>query len=173
MRYALAASGLLLLATCSPSPYADQPESQKKFVEFLHTWRSTWGSAINSIQKENMPQARDNGLCQFGKSASNWVGVVESVGTFYGGKFASINIKIAPDITVRTGGDLGDDKFKIDRGSQMFKTLSQLGEGMKVTFSGFFGLNDNGCAREVSLTNNGAFNDPEFIFSFSHLERKL
>lgn len=148
----------------------DFPAAETQFIDILHQAKARWKNAGNDLQREEMPRERAQALCALSPVATNWKGKVQRIGTYLFDKFVSINVAVSPDITLRTEGDLNDYGSKIDRHSELFKSVYNLRIGERVVFSGRFVKGDRGeCFNETSLTNDGSMTDPAFIFIFTEI----
>jgi hypothetical protein len=79
-------------------------------------------------------------------------------------------VRLADGITVGTtdsGSSDGKDKSMIDPASDLFKTVSQMHVGERVTFSGSFFASDPDCIKENNPTQDGSMTAPNFLFKFT------
>lgn len=146
------------------------PVDEENFISINQNAKLLWQQAPNEIQREPMRNARNASLCNAPMSVTDWAGHVQRVGTYMGkdGK-GSLSVVIAPNITLRTEGDLQNEGSKIERGTPLFSAISGLSEGQSVIFSGRFIKGDKTCLSETSFTDKGSLTDPEFEFIFTNV----
>jgi len=142
------------------------PADEAAFISINQDAKHRWQDALNDIQREPIPNARNMALCAVPVNVSEWTGHVGRVGTYLGSNQASLSVALVPNITLRTEGDLQNKGSKIQRGTRLFDAVSKLAAGQSVTFSGYFIKGDKTCLQETSLTNSGSLTDPEFQFVF-------
>jgi hypothetical protein len=67
--------------------------------------------------------------------------------------------------------DIGDDTL-IPHGSLVYNQVANLSQGDMVYFSGRFASGDLDYIKESSMTESGAMNEPEFIFTFTNVGKQ-
>ena len=89
-----------------------------------------------------------------------------------------LSIKLLKDnpTTVKTWNnslsDIGSDTL-IAPGSTLYEQVAHLAIGNKVIFSGSFAAGKLDYVKEASVTESGAMNEPELIFTFASVSTKL
>jgi hypothetical protein len=96
-------------------------------------------------------------------------GSVDRVGTYLASEAVSLSVTLAPNVALRTEGDLQNEGSKIQRGTGLFDAVSKLAAGQAVTFSGRFIKGKKTCLNETSLTTSGGMTDPAFLFAFTEV----
>ena len=173
------------------SAQAQMPADEMAFVATVQNAQNQWRAAADDIkraandiqreaidiQRQAMPATRARQLCHTPLAIHNWIGQVKGIGiyTFLASKDgvlqgyqapASLSVLIAPGVTLRTEGDLQNAGSKIERGTELFRSVSALTIGQAVVFSGHF-IREADCLVETSLTTNGSMTAPAFEFIFS------
>jgi len=146
---------------------ARMPENQKRFLEVMEEAAEEYEDAPNELVKSDIDRQRRADSKEFtpGGSVSNWVGIVEELGTNGDGN-GIIAIRANSSTTFETWNNAISDiqsNTLIPHGSELYKTVSRLSEGDAVAFSGK--LVDEGSATEY-----GSVTEPEFIVRFSNIE---
>jgi hypothetical protein len=171
---------------------AQMPADEMAFVATVQNAQNQWRKVTDDIKRETngiqreaseirrdaMPAARAAQLCLTPRAIHDWIGQVSRIDTYtflalkdrapqtgYQAP-ASLNVLIAPGVTLRTEGDLQNAGSKIERGTELFRSVSTLAIGQAVVFSGHF-IREAGCLVETSLTDNGSMTEPDFEFIFS------
>lgn len=151
--------------------YGDYPSSQLKFVQIIEKARDAINDAETDLQESVALRTRDKDLCSAlgGRTATNWTGVIGSVGANGEGK-AYVTVDIGDNMKVSTWNnsfsDISDNTL-IPTSSKFFDNLVSLKKGDPVTFSGTFLRDNNSCLKKGNLTQFFYGIDPKFIFRFS------
>ncbi len=151
------------------------PESEKKFCSTVGSFAKAYKDAPddNQLKRSKVRSDRRQALGSFPASVSDWLGTITKLSTTGAGK-AELSVKLPCDsdidVEVTTGHtELADMLFHslIPQSSRTYATLSELGKGKQIRFTGNFVTGDdlNGI-RESSLSEDGSMTDPDFIFRF-------
>lgn len=173
----VAAESVEAKETKAPEPsggeFGDYPAVQLKFVGIVEKARDAINDAETDLQESVALRTRDKNLCSAlgGRTATNWTGVIESVGANGEGK-AHVTIDIADDLKISTWNnsfsDISDNTL-IPTSSKFFDNLVSLKKGDPVTFSGTFLRDNNSCLKKGNLTQFFYGIDPKFMFRFSDI----
>ena len=148
------------------------PKNEMEFIQLNEYTKDQWKNAPNEIQQERMRSDRDQSLCQHTRTVTNWIGTVDSVGSYWSlddAPPASFGVKLNQNITLRTEGSTQDSGTKIIRGTALYNSIGRLTKGQKVIFSGEFLPGAKTCFDETSFTDNGSIMDPNYIFKFTEV----
>lgn len=168
--------------TPKADPLAALPATEKKFCTIVvgagKKYKSSSGE--NELKLSKIRGDRRNLLNATSASVTGWSGTIESLSTNSEGK-AILSVKLPCgdddiDVLVQTWNNgLSDieDNTLIPQSSKLYTTLSDLGTGKEITFSGTFLTGDetNGF-HEASMSESGSMTSPEFIFRFSSAAAK-
>jgi hypothetical protein len=135
----------------------------------------------NEIQKSeaynNCNIWRKRYLSENGNQIRNWAGIILNISTNQGGDVAWITIRAkSNDFTIdyetsNNGfSDIGIGS-QIKKGSAVYRQIWELTEGDAVLFSGEFIKDEKRGIKEISMTEYGCINNPEFIVRFSEVKR--
>jgi hypothetical protein len=155
--------------------FGNYPPSQLKFVKVIEEARNKIDAAETDLQESVALRKRDKDLCAIlgNYTATNWTGVIDSVGANGEGK-AHVEIKIADNVKIKTWSnafsDLGDNTL-IPSSSKFFDNLVALKDGDPVTFSATFLRGDNFCLKKANLTQTFYAIDPGFIVRFTNIAK--
>jgi hypothetical protein len=155
--------------------YGNYPAAQLKFVNVIEEARNTIDAAETDLQESVALRKRDKDLCAIlgNYTATNWTGVIGSVGANGEGK-AYVEIDIADDVKVKTWNnafsDLSDNTL-IPTTSKFFDNLVALKKGDPVIFSANFLRGDNFCLKKANLTQTFYAIDPGFIVRFTNIAK--
>ena len=155
--------------------FGNYPPSQLKFVNVIEKARNKIDAAETDLQESVALRQRDKDLCAIlgNYTATNWTGVIDSVGANGEGK-AHVEIKIADNVKIKTWSnafsDLGDNTL-IPSSSKFFDNLVALKDGDPVTFSATFLRGDNFCLKKANLTQTFYAIDPGFIVRFTNIAK--
>ena len=155
--------------------YAPPPE-QVAMVAAIDKAKSAYRNAANDLAKGGIRRDRARAICNSisGRRISGWTGEITQLTTNGEGK-GVLAISIGDEVSVTTMNnmisDIGSNTL-IDPDSPVFRKLEQLSEGQKVRFSGTFVRPPTSvdCLYELSLTMDGAMEDPEFLVRFSAVD---
>ena len=155
--------------------FGNYPPSQLKFVNVIEEARNKIDAAETDLQESVALRKRDKDLCAIlgNYTATNWTGVIGSVGANGEGK-AYVEINIADNVKVKTWNnafsDLSDGTL-IPSSSKFFDNLVALKKGDPVTFSANFLRGDNFCLKKANLTQTFYAIDPGFIVRFTNIAK--
>ena len=152
------------------------PADQAAVIAAVNTAKEKYAQVDNDLAKGGVRRERAREICKAASPGTikGWIGTLSELDTNSEG-LGVVQISISENVTVRTMNnafsDIGSDTL-IDPDSDLFKKLSALTEGQKVKFSGTLvsPMKDVDCLFEISLTMDGAMNDPEFIIRLSDVE---
>ena len=134
---------------------------QKKFTYIIDLFNRWYETANNPLEKEAIPYIRGNNICnevkQWGGDATlqNWIGTIDSVNNV-AVSIATMKNKSGENKIVLRSTNQITEKFKV---------------GDTVLISGSFDLDKKNCFKELSLTEAGSMDSPEFSFVFLPLEK--
>ncbi|CDG20697.1 exported protein of unknown function [Xenorhabdus poinarii G6] len=150
------------------------PAREQQFIGIVDGFVKETKSANNDMQIAALKTKRVSTICHFFRGnlkVSGWSGKVIDLNSNNDGK-GVIVISLTKDIRIRTWNnafsDSGDDTL-INQGTVLFEKALSLKKGQLVSFSGSFIPDRDECVREVSVTQNGSMEDPEFLFRFSDI----
>jgi hypothetical protein len=175
-----AGAGTTAAAVTPPPPRVDPlaalPESEKNFCAVAQSYAQQYGDAqgagANQLKLSKLRSQRKQALLGLKSSVSGWLGIIDDLTTNGEGK-ASVSVKLpCKDVKVKTWNNaLSDinDNTLIPQSSKLYDSISDLGEGKAVQFSGTFAQSDNDGLEESSVSEVGSMTDPEFIRRFSQM----
>ena len=154
------------------------PADEQEFIRSVQSGHAAYSVAPNEMAKGGTRAERRAAICRSlsnGVLVSDWVGRIAELESNSDGK-GVLEISIADSVAVKTYNnsfsDAGSDTL-IDPTSPLFKRLSQMQKGNRVTFSGAFFASDIDCVQEASLTLEGSMTEPEFLFRFKTVEEHV
>lgn len=153
------------------------PNDQTQFIEAVIAARATYSSAPNELAAGGVRSARRSAICNVltSQNADDWYGKVTSLSSNGDGK-GVITLAVGPNVSVSTWNnalsDLGDHTL-IEPTSAVFRSLATLKIGDRVKFSGQFLSSDVDCVREKSITIRGSMKNPDFLMTFSTVQKAL
>lgn len=143
------------------------PDSEKSFLSIIMSYRVSWDEAKNDIVREEVRPSRDRDICRRQIDVKDWIGSVREISDFLNeNDAATFSIDLPSDVSLTTGGLINNNGTLIQRGSDLFKVITDLSVNQHVIFSGRFILNQ-GCPEEISLTDKGSISAPEYLFLFT------
>ncbi|MBU6246506.1 MAG: hypothetical protein KGN77_02020 [Xanthomonadaceae bacterium] len=171
MKRFLIAACLLLIAAD-----AGMPATEASFIAAANDALAKWNGAANDMQKGGILAGRTAAQCRVlaptHNTASGWTGTVDTLDTADGGKGVLV-VKIADNITLQTTNNaFGEaiDHTLIPVGSPLFATAAAMRIGQAVQFDAAFVPGSGGaCLEEMSLTNSGSVEQPEYEVRFTAL----
>ncbi len=170
---------ILALAACSEPV----PERQAEFSALHKAWLTGYRNGT-SAQKDLIPAERKKQLAAFmakGDKFTDWQVEVKDVRREGGsglGRLVSDTPVAVLSVTfdgitlensyTRVIMDLPDDVMP--QGSQLYEIATALQKGQKVKVSGSFVPDSDGLPRELSLTDSGAVESPEYVVVFTAIK---
>lgn len=160
-------------APTASSAESPLPRDEAEFITRLASFKERYHAAVNEFQKSAVRRERSAALARSlrDRSVDGWIGTVSAMQTTGDGN-GILEVK-APGygwITITTWNnslsDIGSGTL-IPAGSPLYEQVSHLSVGEKITFAGTFGSSELDYLKESSLTEAGAMDEPEFIFTFS------
>ncbi|BBU31228.1 hypothetical protein BTHE68_49620 [Burkholderia sp. THE68] len=145
-----------------------RPKDEAALIAVVNHQAQRWDDAENDVQHESIGPARDTSLCNMPKEARNWSGTVERIDTYLANE-ARFEIRIAPNLTLGTNGELQDAGSKIQRGTRLFDSVAKLSRGQRVVFSGRFVPDSKGCLTGYGTAERGSAIAPKFVFAFDRV----
>jgi hypothetical protein len=106
-------------------------------------------------------------LCAAPNQVTGWVGRVEHMYPSANGDHASLAIRIAIHVVVRTALFPDTTDTVVRSGTPLFATVSELREGEVVRFAGDLVGHTGACPGDPPTDPNEALRDPEFLFRFA------
>ncbi len=142
---------------------------QNSLHEGLKQFPELYRNAPNEIKKSEIYRSANEWRKEFavknGCGIAAWEGIVSDISTTKGGGMASVSIKsefAGFRIFFKSG-------MRIEQGSKLYAMIEPLREGANVVFSGSFIKDDVKGYREVSLTERGSLDEPEFEVDFTEI----
>ena len=141
----------------------------QQIFEFSRTGKKDkYAGAKNEIQKSAVFNNADDDtnaiISANGEHLINWIGKVESIGSSHGGKDAYVKV-ISPN------GVIYQMAEHTVAGSNLYKQISLLQEGQQIKFSGILSKSNSSEGKwEISLTERGSLEHPEFVVNFESIE---
>ncbi|MBI4546861.1 MAG: hypothetical protein HY707_02700 [Ignavibacteriae bacterium] len=135
--------------------------------------------AKNEIQKSAIfntcNKARRDFLIKGNYTVVDWIGTITNIKTDQGGDFAHV------EINSNLGGFkvtyMNESLYSIfettllKKGTTIYNQVAELTVGQKVRFSGRFIPSEDRGVKEISLTEKGCVDAPEFILSFDEIRK--
>lgn len=150
------------------------PEDEMAFISIIRDYQNQFANAKNELQESLYRDERKKELSLLVKqrNVNEWVGTIRKLETNNDGK-AILSVEIAPKVFLKTWNNALSDFSEntlIEKSSESYKTLLNLGGGSKIIFSGTFFYSNEDFLREQSLTIKGAMKEPEFLFKFTTIK---
>ncbi|MDE1488576.1 hypothetical protein KKI90_21645 [Xenorhabdus bovienii] len=150
------------------------PIKENQFVDIVDKYVKRTQKANNDMQIAALKTDRAPEICSLLKgnlNAINWTGKIVDLNSNGDGK-GVIVIALTKEIHVRTWNNAFSDSGNntlINQETALFKSAVSLEKGQLVKFSGSFISDRDECIREISVTQNGSMEEPEFLFRFSDI----
>lgn len=146
------------------------PEDEIAFITVIRDYQNQFVNAKNELQESLLRDERKKelGLLKKQLNVYEWVGTIRKLETNSDGK-AIISVEIAPKVFLKTWNNALSDFSEntlIEKSSELYKILLNLGIGSKIIFSGHFFHSNEDFFEEQSMTIKGAMKEPEFLFKF-------
>ena len=145
---------------------------QSSFIATLGSYKERYATARNEFQQSSVRRERASALARIlpTRAVDGWIGKISSIETTRNGEGILAVHPLGSDwITVTTSNNSlsgAMDGTLISSGSALYEQISRLSIGESVIFSGSFRSSDLDYLEEVSLTERGSIDEPEFIFTF-------
>ena len=164
----------------TPDDTIEIPSSQQAFIEFHKRYSKSYREAKNELKKSALRNKRKEELeSTLGNNlhVEDWIGTIdkEPATTTKGNAYISVilhgsNIHVSIDNNEFT--DLINETL-IPIGSSLFDTVSEMGKGTRIIFSGLFfrDQNNKDYLDERSVTESGSMEEPEFNFKFTEIQK--
>lgn len=161
------------------NPILTLPETQQQFVSVIQECEKEYEKAPNELKKSAIKTKRGNQLKEVlggSRSFKDWVCIVTDMSTTGKGN-ASFSLKIE-STKIQIGNmnnELSDlfDNTLIKQDNPLYDIISELKKGDKVKVSGsFLESMDNDYIYEISLTENGSMQRPDFVVKFETIEKQ-
>lgn len=153
---------------------SDTPSEQVEFQEARNTFFNSYENAPNEIKKSDVFNASREHTCsykqKYGDSFSNWTGTVSTISTDQGGD----EVTVFSIVSDEQGIPVVYKELGIKRGSPLYTQISEFSIGQKVHFTfsfedESFSTNVKECFDEMSITELGSLEEPEFRVSFKSI----
>jgi hypothetical protein len=147
-------------------------DHQTSFESLIETYRGQYKSFSNEVKKSKVRRLRKTAIKSMIGSTRKvklWTGTLSSISTNSDGN-AYVSIHIKGCCHIKTwNNSLSDisDNTAIIAASKLSSILENLNTGDKVWFTGRFFSDSQDHIKELSITEDGAMTDPEFLFKFS------
>jgi len=153
-------------------PVQSQVKEQNELHEGLRAFPEQYRNAPNEIKKSEIFRQANAWKAGFGQrigfALRNWEGVVSDISTTQGGGMASVSIR--SDARGFRIDYLSGMQFK--RGTPLYQVLESLAEGQKVYFSGSLKPDETRGIKEMSFTEHGSLDRPEFFVQFTEIRSR-
>ena len=153
---------------------SDIPSEQVEFQEARNTFFISYQNAPNEIKKSDVFNASREHTCsykqKYGDSFSNWTGTVSTISTDQGGD----EVTVFSIVSDEQGIPVVYKELGIKRGSPLYRQISEYAIGQKVHFTfsfedESFSTNVKECFDEMSITELGSLEEPEFRVIFKSI----
>jgi hypothetical protein len=141
-----------------PAPVYTIPKVQLRFNQILEQYRAQYKQAQNDIQRRLVREKRQAAIQQLFANThevSNWSATLKTLYTSSDGTVDYFKLSAGPHLTFNHGED-------IQKADRRYNQLARISEGAAVVFSGRLTPNRDDHFFELSLTEYGGMNDPEF-----------
>lgn len=165
--------------TALPGQELIRPGDEAAFVTAVTQYSSAYDQGANDLAKGAERPARAQALCKLVDSTpvKDWLGSVDTLSSSNDGH-GVLKIRLTEHLTLGTSNNGFSDpvgmRTLLDPGSLVFQAATALHVGQLVRFSGTFSYTFDSknmdCFEEMSLTQEGAMQDPEFLFRFDSIE---
>ncbi len=145
-----------------------EQKSQVEFLSVLERAKEDVLQSPNSLLSSEILERRDQDLTQFA-GVENWTGTVRGVQRMQGKGAVSIEFN-GVQVVAGVHLMLGLDTLVPERSAELYQSLLGLASGDSVQFSGDFAVHE-GSVVELSYTGSGSLSAPEFLFSFSKIDK--
>ncbi len=153
------------------------PSDQQKFIDVVESFYKPYRDAgDNQLKKSRERKNRKKKLKETMKSMSfkNWIGKIDTLGTTDDGH-GYIDLDLyKSDFSIQTHNNAFSDMTSntlIKDGTKLYDQMIELKEGDRVTVSGSFISADKDHILEISMSEDGAMTDPEFIIKISSISK--
>jgi len=166
--------------TVAAAPAGAGPDVEQWMIGVVTDFAGRYEKAPNDMAKGLVRRDRSNALCQLSQSplakaqgqVRDWTGTITVLDATSDGR-GVLAVRLSPQLSVKTinntlSESLGPPTL-IPVGSAVQRAAVAMAIGQKIRFSGTMFPNKDDCARELSLTPEGAMSDPEFLFRFTDL----
>ncbi len=166
---------LFILISCSNNT-SNVPILQVEFEKARNVFYESYDNAPNEIKKSAIFIQSGQHTCEFEKkhgiSFIDWIGVIDKITTDQGGNEIEY-FKITSKSQGRTISYIASD---IKKGSPLYNQIAEFKEGDNICFSFKFkeetsSANEKGCFEELSITELGSLDEPEFGVSVSNIKK--
>ena len=159
-----------VVGTAAHTGEPTQAAIEAEFVSVLERSKRRYDAAPNEFQKSTVRRERmaELGRTMTSRTAVDWIGTVARLETNGSGNGILRVHPLGYDwIVIET---LPFGETVIPAGSPLYEQVALLSVGNKVIFSGVFGDNNQDYLAEMSLTEAGSMDEPEFKFKFSSVK---
>lgn len=149
---------------------------QDEFEKARNDFYNSYENAPNEIKKSAIFIQSRKHTCEFekkhGRNFTDWIGEINGISTDQGGdEITSFIIE-----SKSQGCTIYYKEFGIKKGTQLYDQIAELKEGDRVFFSFKFNeepfsTNEKECYDELSITELGSLEEPEFDVSFSNIRK--
>ncbi|MEN9919812.1 MAG: hypothetical protein RL662_2248 [Bacteroidota bacterium] len=161
------------------NPLLSLPNVQQQFVSVIQECEKEYEKAPNELKKSGIKTKRGNLIKEVlgnSRNFNNWICIVTDMSTTGQGN-ASFSLKIE-STKIQIGNmnnELSDlfDNTLIEQSNPLYDIISELKKGDKVKISGSFLKSPHSdYIFEVSLTENGSMQRPNFVVKFESIEKQ-
>lgn len=151
------------------------PKVQDVFIQIIEEENIKYINANNNIIKTESRESRKNKIKELlqERHIKNWIGTIENIDTLGDGDVIISIILINSNIILKTWNNSLSDLLHgsiIKKKSNLYNQIRLLSHGDKVNLTGYFFSSDLDYIYEMSLTEEGSMNQPEFIFKFKDIQ---
>lgn len=144
------------------------PQSQTDFSNIVDQARKNFARSPNTLKSGEIIRQRDHALSEF-RTVVDWTGVVKGVQQMRGKGAISIEFS-GVQVVAGVHMMLGLDTLIPESRRELYQSLLVLSAGDKIQFSGDFTLHRSRLV-ELSYTERSSAVTPEFLFTFSRIEK--
>jgi hypothetical protein len=171
---AIAAAALIVIVLILPAAKNTQgalptapmrPSSQIAFIATIDMAQEHGINAWNTLAVSTILKQRDADIAYIG-SVNNWRGNVIGINRMRGK--GAVKIKVGDAALVAGVHEMKDLETLIEPGSEIYSAIQTMRQGDVVELSGRFVINGS-LPVELSYTDTGSLEEPEFLFRFEQL----
>jgi len=151
------------------------PKDQDVFTQIIEEENIKYINANNNIIRTEIRESRKNKIKELLQEMhiKNWIGTIENIDTLGDGDVILSITLINSNIILKTWNNILSDLLHgsiIKKKSNLYNQIRVLSHGDEVNLTGHFFSGDLDHVYEISLTEEGSMNQPEFIFKFKDIQ---
>ena len=152
---------------------------QFEFMKTVILAREQYNSADNDFQKAPLRAERKQAICALvgdNSSVTDWFGTLYELSATRssdGQGKGKMVVDLGYRIYLQTADFWDFSDTQVETTDPLYLKLGALVEGSEIKFSGIFIKSDSSpdCIDEMSLTERGSMNSPEFVFKFTDISQ--